>query len=167
MQADLQRALAPLVGLPLTATSRASNMLSLQLGDADAAAGGYALHVFCAWRLVRDARVVAGSGDLFTPADPDEDLDTFDYDAPGATWWDVRLAGYLADAGEPPRVRRAAADALGGARLELSDGATFEIFPNSAAAEHFETEFWRLLRPGTAEAHVVVGTFGIDRVPAE
>jgi hypothetical protein len=176
VKAEVERALAPIVGLPLWGADRESNMLALQLGERRAAptradpgreVGGFTLRVYCAWRLARGATILAGSGDLFTPADPDEDLETFDYDAPGATWWDVRVAAYLGpasgDGKAAPTVTAVAADALGGLRVTLADGAALEVFPNSAAAERFETEFWRLVQPGTAEADVVVGTFGVER----
>lgn len=172
MHAEIERAVAPLAGLPLWGPTRESNMLALQFGDRRPAptraepgreVGAWALHVYCAWRLTRGATILAGSADLFTPSDPDEDLETFDYEAPGATWWDVRWQAY-ADASPPPTVATVAADAFGGLRLGLSDGATLEVFPNSAAAEHFESEFWRLLRPGQGEAEFVVGTAGVERV---
>jgi hypothetical protein len=176
MKDEIERALAPLVGLPLWGAGRESNMLSLQLGerrpsptraDPGREVGGYTLHVYCAWRLARGAALLAGSGDLFTPADPDEELETFDHDAPGATWWDARVAAYLGAAtgdGRPaPTVTAVGADALGGVRVALSDGAALEVFPNSSAAERFETEFWRLRRPGSDEDDVVVGTFGLER----
>jgi hypothetical protein len=172
MHPDLTQALAPLVGLPLWGPARASNMLSLQFGPAghspaarvpNGAAGAYALHVFCAWRLARGGAILAASGDLFTPADPDEDLETFDYDRPGATWWDERLAAYFGGGGAPA-VTAADADALGGVRLALDDGAVLELFPNSAPAPHYETEFWRLLRPGRPDPHLVVGTWGVELV---
>ena len=176
MKDDIERALAPLTGLPLWGASRESNMLALQFGerrssptraDPGREVGGYTLRVYCAWRLTRGATILAGSGDLYTPADPDDDLETFDYDAPGATWWDVRLAAYLDAAtgdGKPaPAVTAVSADALGGVRVSLADGVAIEVFPNSSAAERFETEFWRLVRPGTADPHVVVGTFGVEQ----
>lgn len=177
MQPAIERALAPLLGLRLWGPERESNRLSLQLGEPRTAptrqapthpAGEYALHVFCAWRLSRGGELLAGSADLFTPADPDEDLETFDYEAPGATWWDVRLAAYFdAAPADGPRVAAATADALGGARLTLSDGAVLELFANSAPAEHFETEFWRLVRPGNPEPGFVVGTAGTERLASD
>lgn len=171
MKADVERALAPLVGLPLWGPARESNMLSLQLGGPQApneAAGAYALYVFCAWRLTRGDALFAGSADLFTPADPDEDLETFDYEAPGATWWDARWRAYAdAAASSPPTVAAVAADAFGGLRLALSDGAALEVFPNSAPAEHVETEFWRLVRPGRGGPAFVVGTAGAAHVAGE
>ena len=162
MRADVERALAPLVGLALWGPARESNMLSLRFGEApNGAAGAYALYVFCAWRLTRGGALLAGSADLFTPADPDEDLETFDYEAPGATWWDARWRAYAdAAAPAPPTVAAVAADAFGGLRLALSDGAALEVFPNSAPAEHVETEFWRLVRPGRGGPDFVAGTAG-------
>jgi len=173
---EVEEALGALVGLPLWGADRESNMLALYFGErrssptrADPAreVGGFTLRVFCAWRLARGGAILAGSGDLFTPADPDEDLETFDYDAPGATWWDVRVAAYLGAAagnGTPaPAVTGVSGDPLGGARLTLGDGAALEIFPNSAPADRFETEFWRLVQPGSTEPEVVVGTFGVEQ----
>lgn len=145
--------LASLVGLPVAAPARASNQLTLRFGS-DAAA--HTLDVFCAWRLVRGAEILAGSADLFTPADPDEELETFDYEVPGSTWWDARLAAWAA--GSPgARVTAAAADALGGLRLTFDDGAALEVFPNSAPAEHVETDFWHLAGPGGATASAGTG----------
>ena len=176
VKAEVERALAPLVGLPLWGAERESNMLALQLGerrssptraDPGREVGGFMLRVFCAWRLTRGSTILAGSGDLFTPADPDEDLETFDYDAPGATWWDVRVAAYLgaaaSDGKAAPAVTDVAGDALGGLRVTLADGAALEVFPNSAPSDRFETEFWRLVQPGSSEPDVVVGTFGVER----
>jgi hypothetical protein len=162
MKADLDRLVAPLAGLPLRDHARESNMLALHFGDGD---GAHALRVYCAWRLTRGDAVVAGSADLFTPADPDEDLETFDYEAPGATWWDVRWRAYVDGAASAPVVVSAHADAFGGLRLALSDGAVFEAFPNSAPAEHFETEFWSLARGGAPAA--AVGTGGVEGAGAD
>lgn len=158
MPSPADQALAPLVGLTLEPPRRASNMLALRF---DAGAGGYALDVYCAWRLARGAEVLAGSADLFTPADPDEDLETFDYEAPGSTWWDARVAAWAA-ASPGARVTAAASDPLGGLRLAFDDGAVLEAFANSAPAEHVETEFWRLTAPGGAEASSGTGGFQAD-----
>jgi hypothetical protein len=167
----IERAVAPLAGLPLWGPARESNLLVVQFGERQPAptragyahvVGSYALHVYCAWRLARGGALLAGSADLFTPADPDEDLDTFDYEAPGATWWDVRWRAYVEGAAAPPTVTAVTADVLGGLRIVLSDGAALDVFPNSAAAEHFETEFWSLWRAGHAEPAVLVGTGGLQ-----
>jgi hypothetical protein len=145
--------LAPLVGLPVAAPRREANMLALRFGEG---AGALALEVYCAWRLARGAELLAGSADLFTPADPDEDLETFDYEAPHSTWWDARVAAWAA-ASPGARVTAASVDALGGVQLAFDDGAVLEVFPNSAPAEHVETDFWRLEGPGGVAGHGTAG----------
>ena len=168
MKQEIERALAPLVGLTLWGPARAANMLSLQAGARRAQApdvstrsvGELALHIFCPWRLIAGGRILAGAGDLFTPADPDADLETFDWDAPGATWWDLRvLEAFADDAG--PRVTRVSADDVGGFTLECEGGVRLEVFPSSSASPHVDTEFWRLLRPDGERPHFVVETTGI------
>jgi len=166
-----ESALAPLVGLPLWMAERDRDVVAFQFGprrtidDGDGArdVGEYALRVSCAWRLADATGILAASGDLFTPADPDADIESFDWEVPGATWLDLRLRRFTeAHVAEPPVVATFLADAVGGFRIVLSGGIELETFPNSSAAEHVETEFWRLLRPGEADAHIVAGTFGIE-----
>ena len=128
--------------------------------------GEYALHVSCAWRLVGPEGIHAASGDYFTPADPSVDPETFDWDGSDGNWCDVRLRAFLdATADSPRAVTGASADELGSVRLFLGEDFVFEVFPDSSHADHVETEFWRLLEPSAAAPHIVVGTFGIDRVP--
>lgn len=175
LNADVDAALAALAGLPLARVSRAGDTLWLQLGalrpvatdDGEREVGTHALLVACPWRWVAPDRVIVGSGDLMTPADPEAELEDFDWDEPGASWLDVRLAELserLADA--PLSVTRATRDAWLGLRVELSDGSALELFPNSTPTGHVSTEFWRLLRPGSDAAHLVAGTFGLDRETA-
>ncbi len=162
-------AFAPLVGLPMFGMHRASSILTVQFGEpraiggvhGDRTVGAFALHVSCAWRLSDAQTIRVASADLFTPADPDADLETFDWDVPGANWWDVRVAEFLADHPTPPVVTTFVCDDLAGVRLVLTDGVELEVFPNSSAAPHVDTEYWRVLRPGEPDAHIVAGTFGI------
>jgi hypothetical protein len=142
-------------------------MLSLQLGAARVAptmhdptreVGAFALHLFCPWRAIVAGSLVAGAGDLFTPADPDADLETFDWDLVGATWWDVRLAAAFAGLHENV-IRSVAADAVGGFVLECGS-LQFEVFPSCSSDPHVETEFWRLFSPGREEPHFIVDTSG-------
>jgi hypothetical protein len=147
-------------------------MLSLQLGAARLAptihdptreVGAFALHVFCPWRVVISGSLVAGAGDLFTPSDPDADLETFDWDVVGAAWWDLRLTAAFAGPDEHI-IRSIAADAVGG--FVLNGGSIqFEVFPSSSSAPHVETEFWRLFSPGRDEPHFIVDTSGAHRDP--
>ena len=124
----------------------------------------YSLHIACAWRIAGPTTILAASGDLFTPADPDAELESFDWDVPGASWWDVRIAEVETLLDATVIVNTFMADTYGGVRLVCTSGIELEIFPNSSPAPHVETEFWRLIRGGQAEDCVVVGTSGIELV---
>jgi hypothetical protein len=174
VKAEIEQALAPLVGLPLWSAGRVADLLWLQFGerrripnadgDGQREVGTYALHVACPWRLSDAERILVGSGDLLTPADPEEEPETFDWGQPGATWLDIRLRELWEGFGAaPPSVERVAADQLGGVRVDLSRGMALELFPNSTPTGHIATEFWRFLQPGEPTPHVVVGTFGLER----
>ena len=177
MKTEIDAALAPLVGLSLLGAGRSGGMLQLQFGARNAGparrngaggAGGYALHVSCSWRLASADGILTGSGDYFTPADPDADPDGFDWEEPGGTWCDVRLNAFMtAVASEPPRVTAAVADSVGGVALHLAGDLTFVVFPDSSHTEHVETEFWRLLEPGDDALPLVVSSEGVDRVAGD
>jgi len=126
--------------------------------------GAYTLQVACAWRIANSTKILAGSGDLFTPADPDAELESFDWDAEGASWWDVGMkeVSQLLDA--PVVVSTFIADSYGGVRIVCTRGLEVELFPNSSPAPHVETEFWRLVLNGQADDYVLVGTTGIELV---
>lgn len=168
MRTEIERVLAPLVGLSLRSATRVGELLRLEIGggapaDGDASPpASYVLEVAAPWRLADGDRILVGSGDLLTPADPEADLETFDWDAPGASWLEVRLTE-LAELGVTSGVPVASvvADAFGGIRLALAGGVVLEVFPTSTPTGHVTTEFWRLARPGTGEVDVVVGTFGM------
>jgi len=183
MRTEIEEALAPLVGLALTGAGRSGGMLQVQFGDGQRGPArrngiggrgrsggsgegdGYAMHVSCTWRLESADGILTGSGDYFTPADPDADPDGFDWDATGANWCDVRLKAFVDAIGsEPPVVRSVVVDRTGGVQLRLDGDVTLVLFPDSSHTEHVETEFWRLLEPGDDLLHFVVSSEGADRV---
>lgn len=170
----VESALAPLIGLAMWALGRdgqgGGGTLVIQFGDRRPLedetgwreTGAYTLRVSCAWRLTDPAGIAAGSGDLFTPADEDAELETFDWQEPGSTWCDVRLRDFTARHAEaPPVASTFVVDEVGGFRLVLAEGVELDVFPNSAPAPHVETEFWRVLREGERDAQIVIGSFGI------
>ena len=171
----IEHALAPLLGLPLLNAGRAGAMLWLQLGEQRTIdddrlgprdVGDFALHVSCPWRILGPEGIHAASGDLFTPADPDADPTTFEWDQPGANWCDIRLRAFIDATADAPRaVSGVSADEIGSLRVFLGDDFVLDVFPDSSHADHIESEYWRLLQPGTAAAHVVVGSEGIEHVP--
>jgi hypothetical protein len=165
----VERVLAPLVGLRVWGPRRDADLLTLQLGDPHQTAGGevgtYMLQVACAWRIAGPTAILVASGDLFTPADQDADLETFDWDVPGASWWDVRMTE-VASMLEAMSVvvTTFLADSYGGVRLVCTQGIEIELFPNSSPAPHVESEFWRLSRPAESEQFLAVGSGGVELV---
>ena len=128
--------------------------------------GEFALQVSCPWRLVGPDGMVVASGDLFTPADPAADPANFEWDQPGANWWDVRLQAFIdATAESALAVTSVSADELGSLRIFLGEEFVLDVFPDSSHAAHVESEFWRLLQPGSGAPHIVVGSEGFERVP--
>jgi hypothetical protein len=149
LEKEIAIALAPLQGLVAWGPARAASMLTLQLGEprADTSATGrsrvigeYALHVQCPWRLTEGARMVVGSGDLFTPAMADADPATFNWDVKGATWWDYQWRDF-ASKHASLRVDSIFTDPFGGFRLLCSGGVAFEVFPSTSVAEHDDAEY--------------------------
>lgn len=165
----VERVLAPLVGLRLWGPRRDADLLTLQLGGPHAAGNGevgaYTLQIACAWRIAGPATILVASGDLFTPADESGELETFDWDVPGASWWDIRM-NEVASALKAGSVivTTFLADSYGGVRLVCTDGIEVELFPNSSPAPHVETEFWRLSRMGEPEHFLSVGSSGVELV---
>ena len=161
----MERVLAPLVGLRMWGLGRDADVLSVEFGeqrDVDGAAvGAYTLRIACAWRIAGPTTLLVASGDLFTPADENADLESFDWDVRGASWWDVRMDDVRRSLEQPVMITTFLADSYGGLRLVATGGIEVEIFPNSSAAPHVETEFWRLIRAGDSEDYVSVGTTGI------
>ena len=164
----VERVLAPLAGLRFWGVSRERDLLLLQFGEPRGVdgrvVGAYSLHVACAWRIANSTTILVGSADLFTPSDPDADLETFDWDLDGASWWDVRMKELSKVLETPTLVSTFMADSYGGVRIVCTGGIEVELFPNSSPAPHVETEFWRLVRGGHTDDYVLVGTTGIELV---
>jgi len=164
----IERVLAQLVGLRMWGLSREADLLVVQFGDrrqvGERTVGSFTLQIACAWRVAGPTSILAASGDLFTPADPDAELETFDWDVPGASWWDVQMQEVMRMLEPEKTVTTFMADSYGGVRLVCTGGVELEVFPNSSPAAHVETEFWRLIRGGQTDDYLMVGTSGIELV---
>jgi len=147
---------------------READVLIVQFGArhevGGAAVGAYTLRIACAWRIAGPTTLLVGSGDLFTPAEETADIETFDWDVRGASWWDVRMEEVGRSLEPPVTITTFLADSYGGVRLVATGGIELEIFPNSSPAPHIETEYWRLVRAGDSEDYMSVGTTGIELV---
>jgi hypothetical protein len=155
----VQQALSPLVGLPLRAIGRATNMLWLQFGEmreVPARGGGtknvgdWALHIQCPWRLCRPGQIVVGYHDFYYDL-TGKPLD--DWDKPGHSRFDHAAAALRRQfETSPPLVDSATPDDVGGFTLRLSPDYQIDVFPTSGDDS---TEHWRVFRPGDLDSHFV------------
>jgi hypothetical protein len=152
-----------LIGLPLWGHGRTVSLVTFQLGGRRSRVdrrgeacevGEYALHTESPWRLRGPDGIVTGSGDRFWPAGVSlDDRAGWDWDGSGLARCDELLDAYFAaGSAAPSRVEAVEVDGAGGFRLRLSDGCMLEVFPDDSRGG----EDWRLLSPGTEEAHFVV-----------
>jgi hypothetical protein len=172
LREEIERALRPLVGLPLWATHRAADLQSFQFGAQNptttykgepALIGDYGLHLQCPWRIVGPRGVAAGSSDVYYPAgDPEQEPPDFRWDKKGANRRDERMNLLFQGRRQKPFfVESVAADAVGGLVLTLSEGFALEAFP----CDSLPHEHWRLLYGVASEKpHFVVTGAGIETV---
>ena len=125
--------------------------------------GEYALHVQCAWRIVKGEKVVVGSRDLYYPAgyqDQREEIPKgFNWDVQGANRCDELLGTLFEGATKPLVVQGIEVGQAGALSLLLEGSLTLQIFPHdSLAGEH-----WRLFKPGSTEPHWVLTGKGFER----
>jgi hypothetical protein len=172
--AQIESALAPLVGLPLWASARAADLQTFQFGAKHTVTskfgprkgqtrevGEYSLHVASAWRIHGPRGIVVGSADLYLRAGPDPLSDDEDWDwmAQGANRRDERILELLAS--RTYEVERVLADATGGIAISLADKFVLDVFPNHSRDGQY-SEHWRLFRTADLTSHFVVSGRGLD-----
>jgi len=135
-QKYIERALAPIVGKRLRASTATETLQAFSFGEdrtiatrfprpgqpAQKTVGEYSVHVHCPWRLI---------------------------DASGSAVESL--------AGTSHVVERIIGHAHGGVRVELSGQVALELLPDPT----HDGEYYRLLRPGINQPHVVVSKDGI------
>ncbi|MBA3946131.1 MAG: hypothetical protein H0X37_16400 [Herpetosiphonaceae bacterium] len=167
---QIEHHLKVLIGLPLWNAGRAATIEWFQFGNPRTVpatkgntkeVGDYALHIQCAWRLVNNEGVIAGSSDRYFPSgdDPYDDKPDFDWDEQGANRCDERVRAFFDSRTLKPLIVESIQVGLAGAfQLSLGDQVALEVFPDHS----LRYEYWRLLRPATEEEHFVVTGLGIE-----
>lgn len=171
---QIEAALSPLIGLPLSASHRAADLQmfgfgathtrTIRFGRRKGEQGevhDYSLHIQCAWRVSGPTGIVVGSSDLnySSGSDPLDTPDDWDRDAANANRRDQRIREWLARA--PFVVEGVRADMFGGFSLRLAGGFGLDVFPDDSLDGEY-SEHWRLLRPGEASSHFVVSGSGLE-----
>lgn len=170
LKARIEQALAVLIGLPLFAARRLPGMEAFQFGaerevvdlfNHRGTVGTYALHVQCTWRITDPTGILVGWNDRYFPRGSDHfaGRDAFDYDVPGSSRCDERIATFFAvRARNLPMVDSIQGDKQGGFRLTMTDAVALEVFPDTTV----DSELWRLFQPETGSEHFVVTGQGIE-----
>ena len=171
-QQQVESVMTPLVGMPLWDAGRAADLLWVAFGQRQTIqdfrgepreVGEFALHVQCAWRFVRDEKVLVGNRDLYYPRGyrypKDEIPKEFNWDVQRANRCDEVLATLFAGGAKQFVVLRVEAGHAGEVALLLEGGLALQVFPNdSLVGEH-----WRLFRPGSDAQHWVFTGQGLER----
>ena len=158
-----------LVGEPVSYWLRAADMADIGFGANETMHGplgshevsSFILHVQCAWRIVRDGRVIVGSLDYHFPP-IDSAIDPADFEARDArrNLRDDLEAAFLAHLDGPHFVEAVEGRSTGDVRIVFVDGCVFETFVWSAQRAETDDEHWRFFRPN-APTHFVVTAAGI------
>jgi hypothetical protein len=152
---QLIAALSQIIGLPLTAARRAADMRTFQFGDLRpvdrGSVGDFALHVQCPWRIEGPHGIVTGRLDLWEPVEDNAPFDAnWDYEK-SPNLQDARLERWLANNRVSLVIKTVEADEFGGAAISFDQGFVLRLFPAGTRGED-----WRLFRPKTDAAHLVV-----------
>ena len=161
LQRDIEQHLAPLLSATLTELGRAAALEWFTFVMPDGSTR--ALHVSCAWRLVRDDVILVGRSDYYRGATPEIDPWEDDDDV-GTRLRDLGNDAVRELLGDGWRVSSIRADALGGRAMAFDSGAVLEVFPDAAPAAFDDWEAWRLFTLRDQSAHFVVWSDGLVSV---
>lgn len=161
MKDEVKEALSVLVGKPLWASGHSAGLEWFQFGLRREVTGirgnvkdvgEYALHVQCAWRITRQDRVVAASGDLHEASEQDsgESQRTL-------TRLDDRLQQLFKADTVQFAVERIEVRDAGAFSITLADGFALDVLPDDST----DDEQWRLFKPYSEGDHFVVTGAGL------
>lgn len=152
----IERELQKLVGLRAWGPGLAAGMLTVSFGNRypdttrsgkEREVGDYALHIQCAWRLVRGSAVVIGFTD-YLAAEGQEGANEV---------WD-RLKQEFSTS---PIVKKLSHARAGAFSFTLESDLHLEAFP-SLSATNVDEESWRIFTPKSLVSHFVVTPSGIE-----
>jgi len=167
MKEQIEITLSVLIGQPLVSAVRAANMQMFGFGKwvnathgEDRKVGEYALHLQCAWRIVKSNRILVAQRDMYyASGDCNEEPEGWEWDKAGANRCDERTKQLIAEHVDGPLVVESVeADYVGSLRLVFSKGVMLEVFPDDSLGE----EHWRFFKSATEDKHFVVYDEGIE-----
>ena len=169
MKERIERALQPLIGLPLSDMWRISRagLQRFEFGEQrpgknkrgeTVTFGSHALHVACAWRIVETSAIIIGADDYNGEERHKRYPARFDPNNPEPDSSALRAFAFFDSLSEnPPVVEAIEADGAGSVHFFLSCERRLEILPLDSAPD----EHWRLLYRDGRRRHFVVTGQGI------
>ncbi|MCP1117267.1 hypothetical protein JOE11_002135 [Robbsia andropogonis] len=148
----INRRLAVLLGMGISAIHCAAGMLTLQFGQLKQITsyrgtvkqiGEWALHVQCMWQVEQSGNILVNQEGLHTDEDTHRTMGI--------------LNGLFIDSVRAI-VERVQTEDFGRIKISLTDGLTLVVTPNSDGQD----EDWRFFAPGKEEAHFVIEAGKID-----
>jgi hypothetical protein len=149
---EIEQILQPLIGLPLTRTTRSDVMQFFHFGKASITnnsglildVGVYTLAVQNGWKIGKDGKDMAKSDELFMPKELFS-ADGFDWKVPGSSFGDQRLKHFIKHNADTLTVSKIEGSETGELSIIFSENALLQIY---SADERIikETDgntFWR------------------------
>lgn len=146
----INRALAPLIGLPLRHVGRSGNMLSLEFGDLHEISGRdgsthlayhWTIQIRCPWRISQGTRIVVAYRDFYYSDVPLKNVAVMNKSRFNSLLEALNTEFEIT----PPRVISEDSDDAGGFSIRFTSDYCLEIFP----AESTELgKHWRIFEPG-------------------
>lgn len=157
-----------IIGKPICAIGRVSNMLWIGIGEKikvvnqkgrEVEKSMYALHIQCQWRIINRAKkeILLASSDIYSPRTDMDSQNDFDWDSQGNNLFDEKSQRWLKEK-KPIYIKKYKIDQWGDLVLFFSNGERLQTF-NSASDD---TECWRLFMPKSDELHLVVSGLKIQ-----
>ena len=151
-KAEIELVLQPLIGLPLTKTTRADAMQFFHFGKASITnssglildVGQYTLAVQDGWKIIKAGKELAKSDELFMPKELFK-ADNFDWKVPGSSFGDQRLKNLVKHEAENLTVTRIEANEFGQLTLYFLNDVLLQIYPadERIIKETDGNTFWR------------------------
>lgn len=161
MKKRIEEKMKILLNQPFLRMGRAGNLLWMCFGQNitvknkrgdEEIKSTYALNIQCAWRLVKDGKILVASGDYYLPK-AGINNENFEWDKFGANRFDEKVEGLKKLTDWEMIITEVGADEIGGLYISFDSGIKLEVFPNDS----LEDEFWRFIEfNGQDSEHFVV-----------
>ena len=162
MKRKIEERLSKVLGQPFLSIGRAGNLLWLCFGENivvrdrngnEKTKSTYALNIQCAWRVIKENKIIVASGDFYLPKTGMSGDDAVEWDKIRVNRFDEKIDELKKAMVSEMIINGVLGDEIGGLCISFDSGIKLEIFPNDS----LEDEFWRFIEfDGQNSEHFVV-----------